>query len=85
MPILVPLEFVCDQCGVTLRMPMAPGITAKDLPARAVTEIPRVPPDWTITDEGRTLCPPHKPQQLVQPVASLRDLGFKVVDGGRRS
>lgn len=84
MPILVPLEFVCDACGVTLRMPMMPGIGAEDLPARVVTEIPRIPPEWTLTKEKQTFCPIHKPEQrLVQPVASLNDLGFKVIPGGR--
>lgn len=84
MPILVPMEFVCDTCGLTLRMPMAPGITAADLPARVETRIPRMPPGWTLTDEGKTFCPPHEPKRLVEPVAaSLEDLGFRVIDGGK--
>lgn len=82
MPILIPIEFLCDTCGLTLRMPLAPGICEGDIPAAVQTNVSAVPSGWTLTKEGRTFCPPHQPKRLVEPV-TMQDLGFKVLDGGK--
>ena len=82
MPILTPIEFSCDSCGLTIRLPRVPGIMR--LPVKIEQGIAGMPPAWSLTEDGRAHCPDHQPR-LVQP-ASPADLGFRdltAIKGGR--
>ena len=83
MPIVLPIEFSCDSCGLTIRLPHVPGIVK--LPVQATRSLAAMPAGWTLLDDGRVGCPDHQPR-LVEPVAAIPDIlpPLGVINGGRR-